>query len=332
MRAPVQRRTGSPCPTPSESLPGRPASGPRARSTPRSTGRRSPARPGRAISPSPWTAAMPPRWRQPARAAVLWDGADWQALGLEAALFAPRARLALAGLTEALAPQPEIEPGLHPAGGHPCGRRARRGCPGRPLHHHRPARAHRGRHPDRRQCHHRGGLRDRRGRADPSGRADRRTGADRRALHRAAERGDRGGRLLLRHAREGAVESAKAHRRRGRGRPQHRLPAHPLPRRHRDRRRMSRSAPGPASTRAPSRRPGSGAAPRSTTSCRSATTASRRDLSDLRPCRPGRVGQGRRPGGARRQGRRRRQPDDRGGRGARRRQPGRQRHTRRARS
>ena len=49
-----------------------------------------------------------------ARAAVLWDGADWQALGLEAALFAPRARLALAGLTEAFAAPPEIEPGLHP--------------------------------------------------------------------------------------------------------------------------------------------------------------------------------------------------------------------------
>lgn len=35
-----------------------------------------------------------------ARAAVIWVGADWQALGLDAAIEAPRARLAMAGLTQ----------------------------------------------------------------------------------------------------------------------------------------------------------------------------------------------------------------------------------------
>ncbi|SFR40308.1 UDP-3-O-[3-hydroxymyristoyl] glucosamine N-acyltransferase [Yoonia tamlensis] len=37
-----------------------------------------------------------------ARAAVVWPDADWQALGLEAAIIAPRARLAMAGLTRML--------------------------------------------------------------------------------------------------------------------------------------------------------------------------------------------------------------------------------------
>ncbi|MDO6589592.1 UDP-3-O-(3-hydroxymyristoyl)glucosamine N-acyltransferase [Loktanella sp. D2R18] len=37
-----------------------------------------------------------------ARAAVVWPGADWQALGLDAAIYAPRARLAMAGLTQML--------------------------------------------------------------------------------------------------------------------------------------------------------------------------------------------------------------------------------------
>src|SRR6056297_2966358 len=50
-----------------------------------------------------------------ARAAVLWPGADWRALGLEAALFAPRARLALAGVTGVFAAQPDIAPGIDPA-------------------------------------------------------------------------------------------------------------------------------------------------------------------------------------------------------------------------
>ena len=61
--------------------------------------------------------AMSPAYREalaasPVRAAVLWDGADRVALGLDAALFAPRARLALAGLTTAFAPAPATPPGI----------------------------------------------------------------------------------------------------------------------------------------------------------------------------------------------------------------------------
>lgn len=49
-----------------------------------------------------------------ARAAILWDGADWRSYGLEAALFVPRPRYAMAGVTKALDPGPEIAPGIHP--------------------------------------------------------------------------------------------------------------------------------------------------------------------------------------------------------------------------
>lgn len=52
--------------------------------------------------------------RGSARAAILWPGADWQGLGLEAAVFAPRGRLALAQLTrmldDAARPAAEIHP------------------------------------------------------------------------------------------------------------------------------------------------------------------------------------------------------------------------------
>ncbi|MDO8886349.1 UDP-3-O-(3-hydroxymyristoyl)glucosamine N-acyltransferase, partial [Candidatus Oleimmundimicrobium sp.] len=50
-----------------------------------------------------------------ARAALLWEGADWRAMGLEAALFVPRPRYAMAGLTEMLDPGPGIAPGIHPS-------------------------------------------------------------------------------------------------------------------------------------------------------------------------------------------------------------------------
>lgn len=49
-----------------------------------------------------------------ARAAMLWPGADWQALGLKAAIFAPRGRLAMAGLTAMMDPGPQIALGIHP--------------------------------------------------------------------------------------------------------------------------------------------------------------------------------------------------------------------------
>ncbi len=49
-----------------------------------------------------------------ARAAIVWDGADWQALGLDAAIVVPRARYAMSGLTRLMDPGPEIAPGIHP--------------------------------------------------------------------------------------------------------------------------------------------------------------------------------------------------------------------------
>lgn len=48
-----------------------------------------------------------------ARAAILWDGADWQALGLLAAIFVPRPRYAMSGLTALLDPGPQIAAGIH---------------------------------------------------------------------------------------------------------------------------------------------------------------------------------------------------------------------------
>ncbi|MCU0800519.1 MAG: UDP-3-O-(3-hydroxymyristoyl)glucosamine N-acyltransferase [Rhodobacteraceae bacterium] len=49
-----------------------------------------------------------------ARAAMVWPGADWAALGLAAAIFAPRGRLAMAGLSRIMDAGPQIAPGLHP--------------------------------------------------------------------------------------------------------------------------------------------------------------------------------------------------------------------------
>ena len=49
-----------------------------------------------------------------ARAAMLWDGADWQAMGLEAAIIPARPRFAMAGLTAALDAGHGYTPGIHP--------------------------------------------------------------------------------------------------------------------------------------------------------------------------------------------------------------------------
>lgn len=49
-----------------------------------------------------------------ARAALVWPDADWRALGLKAAIFAPRGRLAMSGLTRMLDPGPDVAPGVHP--------------------------------------------------------------------------------------------------------------------------------------------------------------------------------------------------------------------------
>ncbi len=75
------------------------------------------AEPGRA-GPADLALAMSPKYAQAlsqgqARAALLWEGADWRGLGLAAAIFVPRPRLAMAGLTRLLDPGPEIAPGIH---------------------------------------------------------------------------------------------------------------------------------------------------------------------------------------------------------------------------
>ncbi|MGB3316516.1 MAG: UDP-3-O-(3-hydroxymyristoyl)glucosamine N-acyltransferase [Albidovulum sp.] len=49
-----------------------------------------------------------------ARAAVLWQGADWRALGLKAAIFVGRPRVAMSAITRRLDPGPAIAPGIHP--------------------------------------------------------------------------------------------------------------------------------------------------------------------------------------------------------------------------
>lgn len=64
--------------------------------------------------------AMDPRYAEAlpagkAQAAVLWEGADWRALGLRAAILIARPRVALAGVTRAFDPGPRIAPGIHPA-------------------------------------------------------------------------------------------------------------------------------------------------------------------------------------------------------------------------
>ena len=62
--------------------------------------------------------AMDPKFaeglaRGKARAAMLWPGADWRGMGLVAAIFAPRGRMAMAGLTRLLDSGVTIAPGIH---------------------------------------------------------------------------------------------------------------------------------------------------------------------------------------------------------------------------
>ena len=56
--------------------------------------------------PADLALAMDPKYAEglakgQALAAVLWEGADWRAMGLSAALFVPRPRYAMAGITRA---------------------------------------------------------------------------------------------------------------------------------------------------------------------------------------------------------------------------------------
>lgn len=50
-----------------------------------------------------------------ARAAIVWDGADWRGFGLEAAIIVPRSRYALAKLTQMMDPGPAVAPGIDPS-------------------------------------------------------------------------------------------------------------------------------------------------------------------------------------------------------------------------
>ena len=77
------------------------------------------AEPGDA-GPTDLAMAMSPKYAEAlaqgtARAAVVWEGADWQGLGLEAAIFVPRPRMAMAGITAMLDRGQGVEPGVHPS-------------------------------------------------------------------------------------------------------------------------------------------------------------------------------------------------------------------------
>lgn len=72
-----------------------------------------------AAGPDHLALAMDPRYgdgiaKGRALAAIVWPGADWRAMGLKAAIFAPRGRLAMSGLTHLMDAGPDIELGIHP--------------------------------------------------------------------------------------------------------------------------------------------------------------------------------------------------------------------------
>lgn len=50
-----------------------------------------------------------------ASVAILWQGADWEALGLDAAIFVPRPRYALSGITNVFGVEPDVTSGIHPS-------------------------------------------------------------------------------------------------------------------------------------------------------------------------------------------------------------------------
>jgi UDP-3-O-[3-hydroxymyristoyl] glucosamine N-acyltransferase len=77
-----------------------------------------PAEPA-AAGPNQIAVAMDPRYAEAlgqgrARAALLWPGADWRGLGLEAAVFVRRPRLALAGIGRVFECPPFAPEGIHP--------------------------------------------------------------------------------------------------------------------------------------------------------------------------------------------------------------------------
>ena len=73
-----------------------------------------------AAGPDDLALAMTPKYidalaqgRGAARVALVRDGVDWRALGLEAVIVVTRPRHAMAGLTTMLDPGPDIDPGIH---------------------------------------------------------------------------------------------------------------------------------------------------------------------------------------------------------------------------
>ena len=77
------------------------------------------AEPGQA-GPNDLALAMDPKYADglaqgAAHAAILWDGADWQSMGLKGAIVVKRARYAMSGLTQLMDPGPRIAPGIHPS-------------------------------------------------------------------------------------------------------------------------------------------------------------------------------------------------------------------------
>ncbi|QYX55319.1 UDP-3-O-(3-hydroxymyristoyl)glucosamine N-acyltransferase [Roseovarius sp. SCSIO 43702] len=66
-----------------------------------------------ALATKPEYAEALPKGR--ARAAMVWDGADWEALGLAAALIAPRPRFAMSGLTAMMDRGEGWGDGIHPS-------------------------------------------------------------------------------------------------------------------------------------------------------------------------------------------------------------------------
>lgn len=50
-----------------------------------------------------------------AQAAMVWEGADWRAMGLKAAIMSPRPRYAMSGLSAIMDPEPEPDAGIHPS-------------------------------------------------------------------------------------------------------------------------------------------------------------------------------------------------------------------------
>lgn len=71
-----------------------------------------------AAGPDQIALAMAPKYAEllrPGALAILAEGMDPDAYGLAAAIFAPRPRLVMAGLTRAFDPGPDIVPGIHPS-------------------------------------------------------------------------------------------------------------------------------------------------------------------------------------------------------------------------